>query len=194
MLASRITAIIATGMVLVASGRLGSPALADATQDCRSGTPDMRVAGCSRLLSEARTPRQRAIAFDGRCWAQIDRGAFSDALADCNRAIRADDEYPYAYHNRGVALAGLQNPSAAIADFDHALAMRPNFSNTLLNRAKAYIALGNTSAAIRDFEEVLRQKPDNEEARSNLSLLRGGLSVGGGSLVSNTLCGSVGCN
>lgn len=154
----------------------------------------MRVAGCSRLLSEARTPRQRAIAFDGRCWAQIDRSAFSDALADCNRAISADSEYPYAYHNRGISLAGLQNPSAAIADFDRALAMRPNFTNTLLNRAKAYVTLGNSTAAIRDFEEVLRQKPDNEEARSNLALLRGGQSVASGAFVSNTLCGTVGCN
>ncbi len=63
----------------------------------------MRVSGCSRLLAEARTPRQRAIALDGRCRANIDRGAFADAPADCNSAIRADDQYPYAFRNRGVA-------------------------------------------------------------------------------------------
>ena len=172
----------------------GPSARADAGQDCRSGMPDARVAGCSRLLAEARTPRQRAIAFDGRCWAQIDRGAFTDALADCNRAIQSDSDYPYAYHNRGVALAGLQNPSAAILDFDRALAMRPNFSNTLLNRAKAYVALRNSPAAIRDYEEVLRLKPENEEARSNLALLRSGQYVPAGAFVSNTLCGASGCN
>ena len=185
--------LIALIITVAMSGPIAPSALADATQDCRSGVPDMRVAGCSRLLAEARTPRQRAIALDGRCWAQIDRGAFADALSDCNRAIRADDEYPYAYHNRGVAQAGLQNPSAAIADFDRALSIRPNFSNTLLNRAKAYVSLGNATAAIRDFEEVLRQKPDNEEARSSLALLRGGQSVSGTSFVSNTLCGAAGC-
>ncbi|WP_244507670.1 tetratricopeptide repeat protein [Methylobacterium phyllostachyos] len=176
---------------------LASPAaLADAAQDCRSGSPEMRVGGCGRLLAEARTPRQRAIALDGRCWANIDRGAFVDALADCNSAIRADDQYPYAFHNRGVAYAGLQNPSAAIADFNRALAMRPTFSNTLINRAKANITLGNTQAAVRDYEEVLRLKPDNEEAKSALNGLRtaAGTSPSPSPNMNNSLCGSIGCN
>lgn len=180
---------------LMAAIVLASPsALADAAQDCRSGNPEMRVGGCSRLLAEARTPRQRAIALDGRCWANIDRGAFADALADCNSAIRADDQYPYAFHNRGVAYAGLQNPTAAIADFNRALAMRPTFSNTLINRAKANITLGNTQAAVRDYEEVLRLKPDNEEAKSALNILRGSASTSSSINPTNSPCGSVGCN
>ncbi|WCS28629.1 tetratricopeptide repeat protein (plasmid) [Methylobacterium sp. NMS14P] len=171
-----------------------SSALADPAQDCRSGSPETRVGGCSRLLAEARTPRQRAIALDGRCWAHIDRGAFADALTDCNGAIRADDQYPYAFHNRGVAYAGLQNPTAAIADFNRALAMRPTFSNTLINRAKANVTLGNTQAAIRDYEEVLRLKPDNEEAKSALNVLRGGASPSVSLNATNSLCGNIGCN
>lgn len=169
-------------------------ARADAAQECRTGSAEMRVGGCSRLLAEARTPRQRAIALDGRCWAQIDRAAFADALADCNAAIRADDQYPYAYHNRGIAYAGLQNPNAALADFNRALAMRPNFSNTLLQRAKAQTALGNTEAAIRDFEEVLRLKPDNDEAKAALDQLRGVRPPVTTVSATNSLCGSVGCN
>lgn len=171
-----------------------SPALADAAQDCRSGSPEMRIGGCSRLLAEARTPRQRAIALDGRCWANIDRGAFADALTDCNSAIRADDQYPYAFHNRGVAYAGLQHPTAAIADFNRALAMRPAFSNTLIHRAKANITLGNTQAAIRDYEEVLRLKPDNEEAKNSLNALRGAAVTSPSLNATSSLCGSVGCN
>jgi tetratricopeptide (TPR) repeat protein len=171
-----------------------SAALADATQDCRSGSPEMRVGGCSRLLAEARTPRQRAIALDGRCWANIDRGSFADALADCNSAIRADDQYPYAFHNRGVAYAGLQNPTAAITDFNRALAMRPTFWNTLLNRAKANISLGNTQAAARDYEEVLRLRPDNEEAKNALAMLRGTANASPLLSATNSLCGSAGCN
>ena len=171
-----------------------SSARADAAQDCRTGSPETRVGGCGRLLAEARTPRQRAIALDGRCWANIDRGAFAEALADCNSAIRADDQYPYAFHNRGIAYAGLQNPTAAIADFNRALAMRPTFSNTLINRAKANITLGNTQAAIRDYEEVLRLKPDNEEAKSSLNVLRDAAVTSPPINAINSLCGSVGCN
>jgi tetratricopeptide (TPR) repeat protein len=180
--------------LMAAMALASSSALADNGQDCRSGSPEMRVGGCSRLLVEARTPRQRAIALDGRCWANIDRGAFADALTDCNNAIRADDQYPYAFHNRGLAYAGLQNPTAAIADFNRALAMRPNFSNTLINRAKANVTLGNTQAAIRDYEEVLRLKPDNEEAKTSLNVLRGAAATSPSINVTNSLCGSAGCN
>ena len=172
----------------------GTGARADAAQDCRTGSAESRVGGCSRLLQEARTPRQRAIALDGRCWANNDRSAFAQALMDCNAAVAADAQYPYSFHNRGIAYAGLSNLSAAIADFDRALAMRPNFSNTLLNRAKAYIALGNSAAATRDYEEVLRLKPENEEAQSALAALRGIRPTQLGPGANNALCGSVGCN
>lgn len=172
----------------------GTDALADAAQDCRTGSPDFRLGGCSRLLQEARTPRQRAIALDGRCWANNDRNAFAEALMDCNSAISADAQYPYSYHNRGIAYAGLNNPSAAINEFNRAIAMRPNFFNTLLNRAKAYLSLGNTAAAIRDYEDVLRLKPDNEEARSALATLRGATPSQMGPSASNSLCGAPGCN
>jgi tetratricopeptide (TPR) repeat protein len=173
---------------------LASPAArADAAQDCRSGSPEARIGGCTRLLAEARTPRQRAIALDGRCWAHLERQAFADALSDCNSAVRADDQYPYAFHNRGIAYAGLQNPGAAIADFNRALAMRPTFSNTLINRAKVYVTLGDTGAAIRDYEEVLRLKPENEEARSALAALRGAPEPASMPSAMNSLCGSVGC-
>jgi len=105
--------------------------------------------------------------FQGqRQWTDhMPNGDFAEALMNCNSAISADAQYPYSYHNRGIAYAGLNNPSAAINEFNRAIAMRPNFFNTLLNRAKAYLSLGNTAAAIRDYEDVLRLKPDNEEAR-----------------------------
>lgn len=173
---------------------MDTTALADAAQDCRTGSPELRLGGCSRLLQEARTPRQRAIALDGRCWANNDRSAFTEALMDCNSAIATDAQYPYSFHNRGIAYAGLNNPSAAIGDFNRAIAMRPNFSNTLLNRAKAYLSLGNTAAAIRDYEDVLRLKPDNEEARSALVTLRGATPSQMGPRDANSLCGAPGCN
>ena len=150
------------------------------------------------MLAEARTPRQRAIALDGRCWANNDRLAFTEAVSDCSQAIRADENYPYAFHNRGIAYAGLQNQNTALADFNHALGMRPNFSNTLLNRAKSHVSLGNRDAAIRDYEEVLRLKPDNEEARSSLALLRDGSnaipSTASAIPAGKSLCESIGCN
>ena len=169
-------------------------ARADASQDCRVGSPELRLGGCSRLLQEARTPRQRAIALDGRCWANNDRAAFAEALMDCTSAIAADAQYPYSFHNRGIAYAGLNNPSAALADFNRAIAMRPNFSNTLLNRAKAHMALGNTDAATRDYEDVLRLKPDSEDARSALATLRGATPSQVGPGAATSLCGAPGCN
>ena len=126
------------------------------------------------------------------CGSRFRRGFASDELL--GKSCKRSWQYPYAFHNRGVAYAGLQNPTAAIADFNRALAMRPNFSNTLLNRAKANITLGNTQASIRDYEEVLRLKPDNEEAKTALNLLRGSVGTSPPVNAANSLCGSVACN
>lgn len=117
------------------------------------------------------------------------------------RALRSTSARPHARDgqgnrtdNRGIAYAGLNNPSAALNDFNRAIATRPNFSNTLLNRAKVYLSLGNTAAAIRDYEDVLRLKPDNEEARSALATLRGATPPQMGPSAANSLCGAPGCN
>ncbi|WP_336489991.1 tetratricopeptide repeat protein [Methylobacterium nigriterrae] len=185
-------------LICAASLGLGEAAWADAAQDCRSGTPDSRVVGCSALLAEARTPRQQAIALDGRCKANNDRSAFLEGISDCTSAIRADDDYPYSYFNRGIAQAGLNNHTAAIADFSRAHNLRPNFAWILVNRAKSHASLRNTEAAIRDYEEALRLKPDNEEAKVNLALLRSGGTINPSAMSivppANSLCGSVGCN
>lgn len=188
------TAILVTCAALLNLCSAGGSARADAAQDCRSGSPDARVAGCSRLLAEARTPRQRAIALDGRCKAQADRFAYNEAIPDCSKAIRADDEYPYSFFSRGMAQAGLNNHSAAIADFTRAHNMRPNLSWVLINRGKSYALIGNTASAIRDYEEAIRLKPDNEEAKLSLAALRSGEGLSGSTIVSNSLCGANGCN
>lgn len=178
---------------------LGGQALADPAEECRSGSPESRVGGCTALLANARTPRQRAIALDGRCKANNDRSEFAQAIPDCTSAIRADGEYPYSFHNRGSAQAALNNHSAAIADFSRAHTLRPNFAWILFSRAKSYASVGNTDAAIRDYEDGLRIKPDNEEAKLNLASLRTTGALINNSAVSvipaeNSLCGSIGCN
>ena len=181
-------------LVLSACLTPGSGALADPGQDCRTGAAEARVTGCSALLAEARTPRQRAIALDGRCKANNDRLAFAAALADCTSAIRADDDYPYSFANRGIAQAGLNNHAAAIVDFTQAHTMRPTFIYPLMNRAKSQTQLGNLLLASRDYDEVLRLKPDNEEAKLAKAALFAPAIAGASPTGANTLCGRVGCN
>lgn len=185
---------LAVAILVAWAAGSGSRALADAAQDCRSGPAEARVTGCSALLGEARTPRQRAIALDGRCMAHNDRLAFPAALADCTSAIRADDAYPYSFHNRGVAQASLNNHAAAVADFTRAHTLRPNFIFPLISRAKSHAQLGDRAAAARDYDEVLRLKPDNEEARLARAALFAPPPVSVSAAGANTLCGSVGCN
>lgn len=181
-------------LLLAALAGTGTDAWADAAQDCRSGSPESRVTGCTALLGEARTARQRAIALDGRCMAQNDRLAFPAALTDCTSAIRADDAYPYSFQNRGIAQAGLNNHAAAIADFTRAHTLRSNFIWPLMNRAKSHAQLGDQAAAARDYDEVLRLKPDNEEAKLARAALFAPASAVAAPSGSNSLCGSVGCN
>ena len=174
-----------------------------AARACRSGDPGSRVAGCTVLLAEARTARQRAIALDGRCWANNDRGYFAAALTDCANAILADPGYPYSHHNRGIALAGIGDHRGAVTAFTQSIELRPALAYQYVNRAKSLHQVGDRAGAVRDYETALRLQPANADARLGLEFVSSGTSepsattpvlapdaVGGG----NSLCGPQECN
>jgi tetratricopeptide (TPR) repeat protein len=171
-----------------------------AVSACRQGDPSSRVAGCSSLLTLARTPRQRAIALDGRCWANNDRQNYAAAIPDCATAIQADPSYPYSHHNRGIALAGLGEHRAAVAAFTKAIELRPAVAYQFVNRARSLQQIGDRQGAIRNFEAALRLQPGNADAKLGLvssavpaqpqaHITRSPASPGSG----NSLCGASGC-
>lgn len=188
--------------ILLAAGFTAGAQAGDsnAARACRKGEAGSRVAGCSALLAEAHTARQRAIAFDGRCWANNDRQEHAAALPDCKNAIAADPTYPYSHHNLGSALAGMGDHRGAVAAFSKAIDLRPAVAYQYVSRAKSLQQIGDRTGAIQDFEMTLRLQPGNVDARVGLansstaarepaSLLPVPSRSGG----ANFLCGLAGC-
>ena len=106
-----------------------SPIYAQSMRDCGNGTAQSRILSCSQIINNRNvSSRERAIAYDGRCWALNSIGDHRSALADCNAALQLYPDYAFAYNNRGVARSALGDQEAAIADFRRALQLRSNFA------------------------------------------------------------------
>ena len=89
------------------------------------------------------------------------------SLADFDRALEADPDYPEAYNNRGVARHGLGDLAGALADFDRALEVAPGYVEAYNNRGTVRHALGDYLGAVADFDRALEIDRRRAEAYSN---------------------------
>jgi tetratricopeptide (TPR) repeat protein len=88
-----------------------------------------------------------------------------------SQAIALDPAFAAAYHNRGVAYAGLKQYKRAIADFERALRLDPEDAGTYNNRGAAYFRLHQDQRAIADFDRALGLDPDYARAYNNRGLV-----------------------
>ena len=58
---------------------------------------------------------------------KYDRGDYTGAIADYDKAIELDPNYATVYHNRGLAKAEIKQYTEAIADYNKALELDPRF-------------------------------------------------------------------
>ena len=63
------------------------------------------------------------------CWAGSLRGIEQQVMPACNRAIELDPNFYRPYESRGLALALLNNYSAAVEDFDEAINLSREFND-----------------------------------------------------------------
>lgn len=75
-------------------------------------------------------------------------------LADLNRAIELSPDLAYAYYNRAIVLAAMNESSRAIADYSRALELNPQFGEAYYNRGLLYLSVGNTRSAIEDISRA----------------------------------------
>ena len=89
------------------------------------GAPSANVMHCTIALQseEVETEEERARILFKRGTAQIETGAYADAIADFDEAIGLRSEYGEAFHNRGVAKWRKGDLGGALADFDESIAL-----------------------------------------------------------------------
>jgi len=89
--------------------------------------------------------------WNARCWTRAAGDiALSDALADCDQAIKLVPNYASAYDSRGFTNLRLNRNAAAVKDYSAAIRLRPRFASALFGRGIARDRLRQYSAGARD--------------------------------------------
>ena len=100
-------------------------------------------------------------------------GAFDQAIADYDRAIKLKPDYADAYNNRGDAyfdeghdyrvIAAYDEANAdhdrAIADYDQAIKFKPDYADAYNGRGIVYSDHGRYDRAIADYDHAIKLKP-----------------------------------
>jgi tetratricopeptide (TPR) repeat protein len=144
---------------------------------CRSGTPDMVIKGCTAVIdANEDPPSDLALAFNNRGNALYSKGEFDRAIEDLNEAIRRRPGYARAFNNRGNAYTGKKEFDRAIGDFTEAIGIEPDSSvspndpspfnpaTAYNNRGIAFFHKNQYNLAIMDFDAAIRMQPEYADA------------------------------
>ena len=135
------------------------------------GAPSANVLHCTRALEGSlfEGPEERSGGLFKRGTAEIETGAYADAVADFDEAIRLRPEYGEAFHNRGVAQWRMGKLEDALADFDESIALgQVELWRAYKVRGDLKVEMGRLDEALADYRRSLAIRPDWDYARKAL--------------------------
>lgn len=91
-------------------------------------------------------------------------GDLESAIAYWEKALSIDKNFTQAWHNRGSALAYLQNFEEAVKSFDCAIALDVNYHQSWKDRGNALYSLKRWQEAIISWDRTLGLQPNDYEA------------------------------
>jgi tetratricopeptide (TPR) repeat protein len=102
------------------------------------------------------------------CWAAYfnrarlydQRGQWSQAVRDYDRAIELRPDLADAYLNRGAVYQQSGQLREAVRDYTRAIELEPEHAAAYANRAAVYNRLGQPEDAIRDYTRAIELQPD----------------------------------
>jgi tetratricopeptide (TPR) repeat protein len=101
-----------------------------------------------------------ALWLNNRCWARATSGGDpTQALADCDAALKIKPDAPDALDSRGFVHLRLGQFAAAKQDYDAALKARPDLPTSLYGRGVALSLAGNAAAGSRDLDAARKHDP-----------------------------------
>jgi len=154
---------------------LSRPAAANSIDDCRAAPgaiePGVRLSACTEIImSPIFSPGTKAQAFRFRGELHNEAGAFREAIADFDEALRREPGDAASFAGRGWAKFSIRDFGGALADYDSAIRLDPNEANFYLERGHVQLAANNADASMRDLTEAIRIDPESAVAYNNRGL------------------------
>lgn len=101
---------------------------------------------------------------------KFDKGDFSGAIADFDRAIQTQSDYAEAYFYRGLAYFELKDLPKSMADYNKAIDVNAGYVDAYYNRAILLSTMGDKPGAIADYTQVIRLDQNFAAAYNNRGL------------------------
>ena len=143
-------------LAAVALAALTVPAAADDRADCANGSPELRVAACTRILAAA-PANVNALGNRGVAYRLL--GKFEEAEADFDRALQIAPDSAGLYLERGILRDAADDHARAIADFSAAIERNATLIQAFFGRAMAYDATGRHELAEKDLALATQMNP-----------------------------------
>ncbi len=160
----------AQSAAFVLGDNLGHSCFADA--EALSGDP-AAIDGCTRALSSALSPTDRASTYVNRGILKANRGDPAGALADYDAAIATAPDLAEIYVNRSATLIAFRRYGDAQEDASKALKLGAHrMEIAYYNRAIAEEQLGNIQGAYDDYRAALQAQPQFVAAAQQLTRFR----------------------
>ena len=129
----------------------------DSSIDCLSDDNERRISGCSAMIETPGLPTgQLSIAYGLRALGYSLKGWFDKAVADYDKAIDLNPDFPAALNNRAWAYYKLGRPQQGAGDVERALRLTPDNPYALDTRAHIHQSTGDAAAALSDYELAMR--------------------------------------
>ena len=110
--------------------------------------------------------------YQTRADANLNKGEFTLAVADYDKAVELKADDAVAFLNRGRAHYSLKAFDKAGADYDKAIEIDPKGSKAYYNRGMLWERLGNLDKAVTDYQKAVDLDAGNEPAKAGLQKLK----------------------
>ncbi|MFA5259600.1 MAG: tetratricopeptide repeat protein [Candidatus Omnitrophota bacterium] len=105
-----------------------------------------------------------AVAFNNRGALYGQRGDFSRALEDFNKAIHLRPDYREAYNNRAIVFSRVGRNDLALADYTTVMRLYPDYAETYYNRGVLFSRKKEWGRAKSDLSRALELNPQYDKA------------------------------
>jgi TonB family protein len=110
--------------------------------------------------------------YKSRADVNLNKGEYTLALADYDKAVSMKSDSSIAYLSRGRTHLNLKDFTRAGADFEKSIELDPKDAMAFLNRGMLNEKLGNLDKAAADYQKAADLDPANEAARAGLKKVR----------------------